>query len=302
MVACAVVIADDGGAADGIAHEHRHEQKRRIHDDAVGRHAVFTRKAEQLIVIQDIDQRHGEVGHQLGRAVDTGICQNTAIEGRFSKVQTAGVVPVQEVKHRQDAAHDLAQEGRDGRALHTPMERPHQNDVQHHIGAARAHREREAQMRLFGGNEKALEHILKDEGRQTDEQDAAIAQRIVQHLALCAQQHSHRLDDDKADEGEHDACKERGDHEQAEILVRLFFVALAQRDAHDGAAARAEHEADRTNEHGQRHDEVDRRKGRFADEVRDAQAVHDAVDRSEQHRADAGQHEPDEPGIGKVIR
>ena len=32
VVACAVVVADDGGAADGIAHEDGHKQERRIHD------------------------------------------------------------------------------------------------------------------------------------------------------------------------------------------------------------------------------------------------------------------------------
>ena len=85
------------------------------------------------------------------------------------------------------------------------------------------------------------------------------------------------------------------------IAVGLFRVALAQRDAYDGAAAGAQHKADGAQQLRQRHDEVDRRKGRFAHKVGDAQPVHDAVDGGEQHGADAGQHEPQQAGIGKVV-
>ena len=301
VIAGTVVVADDGGAADGIAHEDGHKEEGRIHDDAVSRHAVLARKAEELVIVEDVDQRHGEVGHQLRRAVDAGIPQNAAMELRPAQVQAAGVVPVQEIERRQQAADDLAEEGRDRGTLNAPAEHPHQHNVQHHVGAARAHGESEAQVGLFSRNEKALEHVLQDKGRQADQQDAAIPQRIVQHLPLCAQQLRHRLNDDQTNGAEHDArCKGRTE-EEAEKFVRLFSIALAQRDAHDGAAAGAQHKADAADEHGQRHDEVDRRKGSLAHEVRDAQAVHDAVDGGEQHGADAGQHEPDQPGTGKVI-
>ena len=300
-VAGTVVVADDGGAADGIADEHRHEQEGRIHDDAVGRHAVFARKAEQLIVIEDVDQRHREVGHQLGRAVDTGVPQDMAVELGLAEVQPTRVVPVHKIKHRQQTADDLADKGRNGRTLDTPVERADQNDVQHHIGAARAHRKGKAEVRLFGGNEKALEHILQNKGGQRDQQDAAIPQRIVQHLPLCAQQRSHRLNDEQTDDREDDARNEGRDQEQAEKFIGLLVVALAQRDTYNGRAAGTQHEADGADQHRQRHDEVDRSKSRFAHKVRDAQAVHDAVDRGEQHGTDAGQHKPDQPGIGKVV-
>jgi hypothetical protein len=156
-------------------------------------------------------------------------------------------------------------------------------------------------MGLFGRDEEALEHVLQDKGRQADQQDAAIPQRIVQHLPLCAQQLRHRLNDDQANGAEHDArCKGRTE-EEAEKFVRLFSIALAQRDAYDGAAAGAQHKADSAQQLRQRHDEVDRRKGRFAHKVGNAQPVHDAVDGGEQHGADAGQHEPQQAGIGKMI-
>ena len=56
MAACAVVVADDGGAADGIAHEDGHKQERRIHDDAISRDTVFTGKAEELVIVKNVDQ------------------------------------------------------------------------------------------------------------------------------------------------------------------------------------------------------------------------------------------------------
>ena len=84
-------------------------------------------------------------------------------------------------------------------------------------------------------------------------------------------------------------------------VARIFGAALAQRDANDGAAAGAQHKADSAQQLRQRHDEVDRRKGRLAHKVGNTQAVHDAVDGGEQHGADAGQHEPQQAGIGKVV-
>ena len=292
MVAGTVVEADDGRTAHGIAHEHRHEQEGCVHDDTVGGHAVLTGQTQQLEVIQDIDQRHGKVGHQLGRAVDAGIPQDFAVKTGLAQVQAAGVAAVDEVEHRQYAAHQLADKGGNGRALHAPAPDTHHQHVQHHVGAARAHGEPEAEVRLFGGDEKALEHILQRKGGQGHHQDASIAHRIVQKLPLGAQQHGNGPQKHNAQHGQHTDRDQSRQQEQGEIAVGLFLVALAQRDAHDGAAAGAQHKADGAQQHGQRHDEVDRGKGRLAHKVGDTQAVHDAVDGGEQHGADAGQHEP----------
>ena len=301
MVAGTVVEADDGRTAHGIAHEHRHEQEGCVHDDTVGGHAVLTGQTQQLEVIQDIDQRHGKVGHQLGRAVDAGIPQDFAVKTGLAQVQAAGVAAVDEVEHRQYAAHQLADKGGNGRALHAPAPDTHHQHIQHHVGAACAHGEPEAEVRLFGGDEKALEHILQRKGGQGHHQDASIAHRIVQKLPLCAQQHGNGPQKHNAQHGQHTDRDQSRQQEQGEIAVGLFLVALAQRDAHDGAAAGAQHKADGAQQHGQRHDEVDRRKGRLAHKVGDTQAVHDAVDGGEQHGTDAGQYEPQKAGIGKVI-
>ena len=301
MVAGTVVEADDGRTAHGIAHEHRHEQEGRVHDDAVGGHAVLTGQTQQLEVIQDIDQRHGKVGHQLRRTVDTGIPQHAAVKLCSAQVQTAGIVAVDKIKHRQHAAHQLADEGGKGSALHAPVQHPHHYHVQHHVGAACTHGEPEAQMRLFGGDKKALEQILQSKARQRQHQDAPVAHGVVQQLTLCAQQHGDRPQEHNTQHGQHTGRDKRCPHKHGKIAVGFFPVALAQRDAYDGAAAGAQHKADGAQQLRQRHNEVDRRKGRFAHKVGDTQPVHDAVDGGEQHGADAGQHEPQQAGIGKVV-
>ena len=301
MVACAVVVADDGGAADGIAHEDGHEEEGRIHDDAIGRHAVFAREAEELVVVEDVDQRHGQVGHQLRGAVDAGAADDAAVPLGAAQMDGGGGAPAEEVEQGQHAAHGLTDEGGDGCALHAAVEHTYQQDIQNHVGAARRHREREAQMGLFGGDEEALEQILQNKGGQAGHQEAAIPDGVVQHLALCAQQRRRRADDENTDSGEDDAREEGRPDEEAEIAVGLFPVALAQRDAHDGAAAGAQHEAHRADQHRHGHDEVDGGKSRLAHKVRDAQAIHDAVDGGEQHGADAGQHEPQKAAVVEMV-
>ena len=204
-----IVVADDGRTAHSVAHKHRHEQEGRIHDHTVSGHAILARKAEQLIVVQDVHQRHGKVGHQLRGAVHTGFQQHTALKLRAAEVEQAGVFPVEEVEHRQQAAHHLAEHGGNGGTLHAPVQDAHQQHVQHHVGAARTHREIKAQMRLFGGDKKALEHILQDKGGQAEHQDPAIAQGVVQHLAFGTQHHGHRPEQQHPQHGQHDASDQR---------------------------------------------------------------------------------------------
>ena len=208
---------------------------------------------------------------------------------------------VDKIEHRKHAAHQLADKGGNGSALHAPVQHTHHYHVQHHVGAACTYGEPEAQKRLFGGDEKALEHILQRKGRQRQHQDAPVAHGVVQQLALCAQQHGDWAQEQDAQHGQHTDRDERCQQKHGKIAVGFFLVTLAQRDTNDGAAAGAQHKADSAQQLRQRHDEVDRRKGRFAHKVGNTQAVHDAVDGGEQHGADAGQHEPQQAGIGKMI-
>lgn len=65
MVLCAVMVADDGRAADRVAEEDRHKDEVDIHDDTIGRDAVLPRELHQLEVIKDVDDGHRKVRHHL---------------------------------------------------------------------------------------------------------------------------------------------------------------------------------------------------------------------------------------------
>ena len=74
------VEADDRGAAHGVAQEDGHENKVHVHNDPIGGHAVLPRQAHELEVIEHVHQGHGQVGHQLRRAVGAGLEQGPAVE------------------------------------------------------------------------------------------------------------------------------------------------------------------------------------------------------------------------------
>ena len=183
-----------------------------------------------------------------------------------------------------------------------PFPPPPPHHVQHHIGHTGTHRDPKAQGGLFRRNEKALEHILQNKGGQTHQQDPAIPQGVVQHFPSGPQQHRHRTKDHQTQHRQGSTGHQSRRQEQAEVGIRLFPVLLSQSNAHNGRTAGAQHEAHGADEHGQGHNEIHRRKGCFAHKIRHTQAVHNAVNGCEQHGSDAGQHEPQQPGTGKMIR
>lgn len=72
VVLCAVVEADDGRAADRIADIDGNKDKLDIHQDAIGRNAVFSEVSEQLEIIDHDDRRQDElqkfsVGKMVGK-------------------------------------------------------------------------------------------------------------------------------------------------------------------------------------------------------------------------------------------
>ena len=66
LIVRAVVVADNGRAADGKAQKCGHKDKIHIHHHRVGRHAQLTYHAHQLEIIQNADHRGGDVAHQFG--------------------------------------------------------------------------------------------------------------------------------------------------------------------------------------------------------------------------------------------
>ena len=92
-VLCTVVIADNRRTADGEPEKYRDKDKVDIHDDAVGGDTVRTDQPDELEVVQDIDNRHGEIGHQLRDTVGAGAAERTEIQTRTGQMQKAVVLP-----------------------------------------------------------------------------------------------------------------------------------------------------------------------------------------------------------------
>ena len=72
MVSGTVMIADDGGASDGVSKEDCYKYKIYIHDRSIGGDAIFPGNGDQLQVIERIDYREGQVRHQFGGTVGAG--------------------------------------------------------------------------------------------------------------------------------------------------------------------------------------------------------------------------------------
>ena len=82
----AVVIAHHRGAADGETDKHGAENHADIHQHAIGRNAVLSRVAQQLHILQHTHQRHGDIAHQLGGAVRTGLAQLVPEDARAGEL------------------------------------------------------------------------------------------------------------------------------------------------------------------------------------------------------------------------
>ena len=85
MVSSTVVVSDDRRASDGIAEKYSRKEEVNIHDRAVCSNAVFSGKPDKLEVIQGIYHRHGQIRHQLGRAVGACLSQDPFVKMRFPK-------------------------------------------------------------------------------------------------------------------------------------------------------------------------------------------------------------------------
>ena len=72
MISRSVMIADDRGAADGVAEEDGGKYKIGIHDRTVGGNTVFPGNLHELQVIHGTDNRIGKICHQFGGTVGTG--------------------------------------------------------------------------------------------------------------------------------------------------------------------------------------------------------------------------------------
>ena len=118
---------------------------------------------------------------------------------------------------------------------------------------------------------------------------------------MSAQKEQHRLERCGAYRDQDGARHRRRDRYEREQAVRPLGIAFAHRLRHQGGAARAQHESDGAQRHGQREHEVHGRQRLLAGEIRHEQAVHHAVDGREYHHGDGGQCEAHEAPVGEMV-
>ena len=300
MVLCAVVVADDRRDGDGIAEEKCLEDEVDVHQNAVGAHAVLLRDGHELHVVENADERAGEIAHHLARAVTAGPPKRTQVKAWPSEPQRR-VVLAQEVGERNGRADRLRKGGGERRARKAERKDIDEQEVEHHVRQAREHRHLQPEARLFRRGKEALKAVLQHEERQRDEQDAPVEHAVVDGQLRRADGIGDRSDEHEEDRGEHRAADRQDRDEHREDAVRLLRLPLAEGLGDEGAAAGADHEAEGGERHEHGEDEVERGEGVLAHAVGDKEAVHDAVDRGDDHHDDAGHREAQELLVGKMI-
>ena len=173
--------------------------------------------------------------------------------------------------------------------------------VADHVGHARAERQDKTHVRLFRDNEERLERGLEHERHASGEQNAAVGHARLDQSVACAGNPRDRFDKGHADNAQHAARKHDSKEEHGEQTVRKLGLALAEGAGDDRAAARAEHEADRRNQHRDRKHDVDRAQRRVTEQIGYQKTVHNAVQRGENHHDDARQREAEQFCVCEVI-
>ena len=297
----AVVIAYDRTRAHAVADKNRHEDHAHVHENTIGRHAVFARVAHELGVVEHADKAHGDVAHELRRAVGAGSgkCPSVKAEARENEKTAAALL--REIDERNHAADKLAERRRERRARKSPAERTYKQRVERHIAHAGGDRHIEPQLRLLRRGKQALEVILQQIKRRGQQNDPSVEHTVSQHFALCAEKLGDHRQKRNAERAETEAQHGRADGQHCEDAVRFFGQLFAELFCNQRAAAGSEHEARTAENHQDRHDEVDSGKGRFAREVRDKEAVYHAIDRREDHHDDRRRSKAQKTPDGKMV-
>ena len=297
VVLCAEMIADDGRAADGETEKRRDKDEIDVHHDRVRRNAALTDQPHQLEVIQDADEGRGDVAHQLGRAVAAGLQKLTDIQLCAGEVQ-AGAVRDEEYE-RDDAADAVAGDRRPRRARQA--EELNEHPVAGEIGHARGDGQDKTHVRLFRDNEKRLERGLEHEREAAGEQNTAVGHAGVHQNIARTGEPGDGFDERRTGHAQNAAEKDDGKDEHREKAVRHVGTALAERARDDCAAAGAEHEADRRDQHRDREHDVDRAQTDVSDHVGHKKSVRDAVQRGQDHHGDARERKTKQTAEGKVV-
>jgi len=156
-------------------------------------------------------------------------------------------------------------------------------------------------MGLFCCDEKALEHILQHEHRLARQQDSAVNDAVLQHGTLCAQKHGDGAQEQQPQHGKNDASADGHIDKHGKVTLGPAAVPFTKGTGHKSAAAGADHEAKRAQDHQQRENQVHGRKSRFAHKIAHKQAVHNAVNGGKDHHDDGRRHKAQQLSRGEVV-
>ena len=276
------MIADDGGAPDGVPDKHGAEHKVHVHDHPVGSHPVLPRQGHELVIVQHRHQRHGDVGHQLRGAVGAGLHKNPRVKPGLCQPQKALVLS-QKIHQGNSPAHHLAEACGQGRPRQPPPEHCDEHIVQNHVGQPRRHGDCQAQLRLLRGDEKTLEHVLQHEKCLEHQHNPPVDDAVLQHLPAGSQNPGHRPEPCEAHRRQRQPKPYGHIDQHGKILVCLLLLSFPQRHGHHGAPAGSHHESQPAQDHQEGVYEIQGREGRLAHVVGHEQPIHHAVDGGEHH-------------------
>ena len=142
---------------------------------------------------------------------------------------------------------------------------------------------------------------MQNKGHQGQGENAPVADGQGKHFSCGPQKEAEGLHDELRQNRQHRAGEDAGGDDEGEVAVCPGQVPLSHGASHHGAAAGAQHEAHRGENHQGGHNEVHRREGGLARVVGDKHAVHHAVDGGEDQHDDGGEGEAQELGIAEML-
>ena len=294
------VEADNRPAAHGEAQKDGGEGEIHIHHHRVGRHTKLPDDAHELEIEQDADHRGGQVAHQLGGAVGTGVFQFPPIEPGPAKPQGSSGGS-EEVQQREQPAHGVAEHRPPGRPGDAHVQRADENIVHDYVGGSGGQREEQACFGQFGGDEKDLKGHLEHEYHAASQQDAAVGNTVVHQQVAASRQPGDGPDEQCASYGEYRPQPQHHQNDHREVAVSQLGFTLAHSAGHHGAAAGTQHEAGGGQDHGHGENDIYRRQCVLSHQIGDKQAVYHAVDRSEDHHDNRGQSKAEQLAVCEVV-
>ena len=295
-----VMETDNRRRAHAVANHNGHEHECQVHDNAVSGDTVFAYILHQLVVIEHRHDRAGDIGEELAHAVETGLAQRGPIEFESHEVQPRAVRGKEIDQGDQPAAH--LREGCGPRRPFQPeAENTDQQYIQQHVQHSRDDGHPESEARFFRRHQQALEHDLKDEERQADEEDSPVHHAIAHHGFVGSEKAGDIVQQRPPDSCEQQAGEETDTHQHREDTVGCQGFPLPHCFGYQRATARAEHKAHDAEEHQKGKDQVEGSERGLTSEIRHEQAVHHAVHGGEDHHAHRGQGEPQEFPVGEMV-